>query len=125
MACAGIINLNNASKSAVEFSKPQDNILLRGVLLSKPGPVRGSSNIPSIEASQTTASIVLSFLVDLGDLDIDIVKESSGQVVYQTTVDATAGGNLSINTGNWVSGTYYICICNDDNECAEGIFEIY
>ena len=76
-----------------------------------------------IEAYQNATSVVIAFSVDLGNLDI-VVSDHSGSVVFHTMVDATAGSSLSIDTGDWESGSYMISLCNRSDICAEGIFEI-
>ena len=106
----------------VKESKSSSTIVLKGQLVGS-GPMRGEPNDPNLEAWQNATNIVVSFSVDLGELSIDVVDQT-GKMVYQTTVDAIAGDSLVIDTRKWKTLSYTITICNDENDCAEGSFDI-
>ena len=112
IACIGIFNSLNAS------SKPASTINLKGGLVSG-GPMR----TPPVEAYQNTTNIGVKFNIDLGSLTIEVIDES-GDTVFQTVVNAKAGGTLSINTNGWEAGEFILVIMDTQGGYLEGNFLI-
>ena len=63
------------------------------------------------------------FLECLGTLDVS-VESSSGQTVYQRTIDTCAENTILIDTNNWNAGWYKIMITDIYGGYVEGWFEI-
>jgi len=114
LACFGSLFSTNTSKNI-----PPSQIALKGKLAGN-GLMR---NIPPIEAYQNAFEVLLVFNSNLGSLNVEVVDDL-GFTVFQTTVNATAGSNLTIYTNALEGGEYSIHICNGSNECAEGSFVI-
>ena len=94
------------------------NIPLKGQLAGG-GPKNGSP----VEAFQNQNDVSITFNTNLGKLKVDISDEF-GNTVFLTSVNATNGSSLTIDTYEMDGGVYYITICNGNNECLEGSFVI-
>jgi len=88
--------------------------------LKKPG---SKSEAQPVEVFQTEYDLQVNFLATLGDLDIEALNEDA-QSVFQTSVNAAAGGKLIIDTRKWKQGTYFLRITDDEGGYLEGKFEI-
>jgi len=100
---------------------PNPSIALKGKL-EVPGPIRNPQT-PPVEAFQNATDVLLVFNGNLGSLNIEVLEEV-GDTVFKTTVNATTGSTLTINTGSWESGTYTLLITDGLGGYLEGIFEI-
>jgi len=104
------------------LSVQSGNVPLYGDLLGS-GPTKDPSQTPPVEVYQYPASIEVSFLIDLGELCIEITGES-GAPVFQTVEKAAAGSSVPINTGSWEPGKYTLVITDGLGGCLEGNFVI-
>ena len=111
--CGGIFHTANARVKS-------QKVILYGSL-AKPGLMRSTQQ--PVEAYQNSANIQLDFLLDLGDLVIEVVDQNS-VVVYQNTIDATEGGTLFIDTQEWEAGKYTLLIADEEGGTLEGVFNI-
>ena len=76
-----------------------------------------------VEVFQTTGSIEVNFLCNLGKLNIAVTNQN-GNVVFNQGIDATAGSSLPINTGGWAADEYTLLISDGQGGSLVGIFEI-
>jgi len=76
-----------------------------------------------VEAFKNATCVQLNFLVDLGSLEIEVV-DGEGNPVFQTTVNATEGSRMKINTGSWATGKYTLVITDGLGGRLEGNFVI-
>ncbi|MCL2074340.1 MAG: DUF3244 domain-containing protein [Marinilabiliaceae bacterium] len=67
--------------------------------------------------------VTIHFLECLGTLDVS-VESSSGQTVYQRTINSCAENTILIDTNNWNAGWYKIIITDIYGGYLEGWFEI-
>ncbi len=65
--------------------------------------------------------IYLQFVYDMGDVEITVTNESTGEQWQQT--EDTAFGSMSITTST-AAGDYFITIVTDDASCYSGSFSI-
>jgi len=98
------------------------NIPLQGSLEGT-GKMRGEPQDPVVEAYQNPTDVEMDFNANLGSLDI-VITNQLGVIVFQTTVDATDGGKLYIDTSNFPHGLYTLFIVNEDGDYLEGYFTI-
>jgi len=115
-ACFGIFCAAKASAK-----NPPHAVDLKGKL-DVSGPIRNPQT-PPVEAFQNATDVLLVFNGNLGSLNIEVLDEV-GDTVFKTTVNATAGSTLTINTGSWGSGTYTLLITDGLGGYLEGVFEI-
>jgi len=106
---------------ATFLSVQSGNVPLHGQL-GGPGPMKEIQEHP-VEAYQNANGVEITFLENLGALEI-VVEDESGAKVFQTTVNATAGGTLIINTGGWSKGNYTLIITDEEGGCLKGNFAI-
>jgi len=71
------------------------------------------SEAQPVEVFQSEYCLQVNFMSTLGDLDIEVFDEIS-QTVFQTTGNATAGSNLTIDTHKWQQGAYILTITDDE-----------
>jgi len=85
----------------------------------------GSTKNPAspVEVFQNSAGIEVCFLIDLGDLCIEVFDQS-GELVLQTVVKAAAGSSLPVNTSSWAPGEYTLVISDKFGGSLEGSFVI-
>ena len=114
LACIGSYYSTNVSNS-----NPPTKINLKGGLASG-GLMR---NLPPVEAYQNAFNVQIVFNGDLGNLDIEVLDET-GNVVFQTIQNATAGGSLTIYTNGWKDGEYILVIMDELGGSLEGKFVI-
>jgi len=88
--------------------------------LKKPGT---KSEAQPVEVFQSEYDLQVNFLETLGELEIEALNAEE-QSVFQTTVNATAGGKFIINTRNWKQGAYILRITDDEGGYLEGYFVI-
>jgi len=115
LICLGIYSLTHAS-----FKNHNPSILLEGKLIGS-GPMRNST--PPVEAYQNATDVLLVFNSNLGRLNIEVLDEV-GDTVFKTTVNATTGSTLTIDTSSWESGVYTLLITDGLGGFLEGVFEI-
>ena len=83
---------------------------------------RSLSLVQPIQAFIISQSIKADFNTSLGAIDVSIYDET-GNVVYQQTVNASAGQQLLIDVSNFAAGEYTIAFVNAQMNLS-GIFEI-
>lgn len=74
-----------------------------------------------IMAYYQDGAIYLQFAYDMGEVEISVTNETTGEVWQQT--EDTAFGSMSITTST-SAGDYYITIVTDDASCYSGSFSI-
>jgi len=121
IVCLAYLGIFNSIHAGL-YVKAETNVALKGKLIGT-GPIRNQPQTPPIEAYQNSTSVELAFLVDLGNLNIEVFDETD-DIVYQTKVNALAGGSHTINTINWASGEYTLLITDGQGGYLEGVFEI-
>ena len=87
-----------------------------------PDKQRSLSLVQPIQAFIINQSIEVDFNASVGAIDLSIYDES-GNVVYQQTVNATAGQQLFIDISSFDAGGYTIAFVNAQMNLS-GIFEI-
>ena len=107
---------------ATLFNVQAGNIPLKGNLAGG-GPMKTPFPTLPVEAWQNDADIQLTFLVDLGSLNITVADEA-GEPVFQTTVNATAGSKWYIDAESWNGGEYTLLIANGTGGYLMGKFVI-
>jgi len=120
LACVGLFLPVIASIH--KGNEKTDSIVLKGNLEGK-GPIRSQTMQSPVVAYQNSTCIQLVFLDDLGKLTIS-VDDQTGYNIYLTTVNATDGSTLSIDTSSWESGVYTLLITDGLGGFLEGVFEI-
>lgn len=93
-------------------------------IIKKPEPIVGprTPNFGSdIMAYYQDGVIYLQFVYDMGDVEITVTNESTGEQWQQT--EDTAFGSASITTST-SAGDYFITIVTDDASCYSGSFSI-
>jgi len=110
---------SNPANSSMMVRGPLKQILLQGQLDSP----KARSLFPPVEVFQYEYHLQVKFLSSLGALNI-VVVDDLGLTAFQTSVNATAGSSLTIDTDEWEGGNYSIKICNGSNQCVEGSFII-
>ena len=108
---------------ATLFNVQAGNIPLKGELEGG-GIMKTPFPTLPVEAWQNDADVQLDFLVDLGALNVMVVADEAGEPVFQTTVKATAGSELNIDTGSWDAGEYTLWITDGLGGSLEGKFVI-
>ena len=106
---------------ATFFNVQSGNIEMKGKLAGS-GPMKNPSQ-SQVEVYQSATDVRITFLVDLGSLNIAVVDES-GVPVHQTKVNAVAGSTLTIDIDGWNPGVYTLFITDGNGGCLEGVFEI-
>ena len=87
-----------------------------------PGALARTPNYGSdIMAYYQDGMIYLQFAYDMGEVEISVINETTGEV-WQQTEDTTFGSAL-ITTSTDV-GNYYITIVTDDGSCYTGNFTL-
>lgn len=74
-----------------------------------------------ITAFYQDGMIYLQFAYDMGEVEISIINETTGEMWQQT--EDTAFGSVSITTST-SAGDYYITIVTDDASCYSGSFSL-
>ena len=105
--------------SKASIKSPTAPIELKGELVGG-GAMRG---LPVIEAYLNAFGVEVIFNNDLGNLVIDVINET-GDSVFKKTVNAKAGGTLTIDTIGWESGEYILVIMDGQGGYLEGSFPI-
>jgi len=112
-ACISSFFSTNASTNSHAATIPLKGSLGTGGLVRR----------PSVEAYQYATSVEVIFNIDLGSLTIEVINET-GDTVFQSKVDAKAGGTLSIDTIGWERGEYTLLIMDEQGGYLEGNFLI-
>jgi len=84
------------------------------------GPVR---NPLSISAEQSIGQVQISFMSDIGFVDI-CVKNVKGEIVDQVVVDTDITPNVVIDTSSWPSGDYVITLTLENGNKLIGEFSL-
>jgi hypothetical protein len=87
------------------------------------GPQKNPALTPPVEVYQDETGIELTFLCDLGKLNITVTDQINVEV-YQQGVDAVEGSKLYIDTTEWSAGEYVLSITDGQGGYLEGSFEI-
>ncbi len=74
-----------------------------------------------ITAFYQSGMVYLQFMYDMGEVEITVTNETTGEVWQQT--DDTTFGSATIATSTNV-GNYYITIVTDDGSCYTGNFSL-
>ena len=74
-----------------------------------------------IMAFYQDGAIYLQFAYDMGEVEITVTNETTGEMWQQT--EDTAFGSVSITTST-SAGDYYITIVTDDASCYSGSFSL-
>ncbi len=74
-----------------------------------------------ITAFYQDGMIYLQFAYDMGEVEISVINETTGEMWQQT--EDTAFGSVSITTST-SAGDYYITIVTDDASCYSGSFSL-
>ena len=104
------------------FSKTQgpiQQIHLQGQLTI----VKTKSLLQPIDVYQYENHLQVNFLSSLGVLNIVVVDDFE-TIVFQTTKNATANSNITIDTEEWESGEYTLLIMDELGGSLEGSFLI-
>ena len=108
--------------SGVLFSSAEEK---KEILLKKhPEPITGqrTPNFDSdIMAYYQDGVVYLQFVYDMGDVEITVTNETTGEQWQQT--EDTAFGSASIATST-SAGDYYITIVTDDAICYSGSYSL-
>lgn len=91
-------------------------ILLQNQLVGSTGRPRSGD----IDVSQTSTTIKVDFLDDMGEVFFKISKNGVRQ--YQTWVETSWEESITINTAAWSAGTYLIEITLEDGSYLTGEF---
>ena len=98
------------------------NIPLKGDLQGG-GTVKNPTLTPLIEAYQNAGSIEITFLNDLGKLQI-VVCDQNDEEAYAMGVDTSVVSSLPISTDGWSAGTYTLMITDGQGGYLIGYFVI-
>lgn len=114
------ISSNSPSSSFTDTSDVKKEIRLMGSL--------GESSARSllqepIQATVSNTDLDVTFLYNVGIIEVEIYSES-GSTVYTTTVDTQTQGGVSIDVTGWDSGIYEIRFVSATGQYMYGIFEI-
>jgi hypothetical protein len=106
------------SSKASAKTPPPPSVKLQGGLNNG-----GTIRTPLVEAYLIAPGVELVFNVDLGSLIVDVLNET-GDTVFHTTVNATVGSTLPIDTSGWETGEYILLIMDNQGGYLEGKFQI-
>jgi len=120
LICTAICSLFYVNAKGYGIRDSDDPIDLQGRLAGS-GDMRSQG--AQVEAFKNATCVQLNFLVDLGSLEIEVV-DGEGNPVFQTTVNATEGSRMKINTGSWATGKYTLVITDGLGGRLEGNFVI-
>ena len=115
LVCVGMMY----SASVGANNKPP--IDLGGTIPPPSGSIR--TPMPLLVANQLDGAIEVVFNSNLGNLLVE-VTDSADAVVFSATVNAVAGGSMSIDTGSFAGGVYYLLFTNQKGEYLTGKFVI-
>ena len=104
------------------LSVQSGNVPLKGEL-GGDGTMKNPAPKILVEAYQSATHIQLTFLVDLGVLNITVADET-GAPVFQTKVNAAAGSGMDIDTCSLQPGVYTLSITDGLGGSLEGYFVI-
>ena len=62
-----------------------------------------------VSVSQDINELIVDFAQNIGTVTVS-VEDESGNIMYETTVFATAGSSLTIDTTGWDSGNYVLTV---------------
>ena len=113
-------NLSNIRLDSVINSDIKEEVLLSGTLGT--GMIKSLSIIP-FDVWKSSASIGISYLSNLNNIDVEI-KNESGQSFFLSNVNPVSGEQLLIDIVGWAQGTYTITFTNDKGGCVYGTFTI-
>lgn len=119
----GVIIPWNGESTSFQFSfqsDPEEEIELAGDI-SNPG-IRSVLPKP-IQATIGSNYLNAYFLYNVGDINIE-VHNSSGELIYQTSVDTSNQSSISIDVTEWNSGKYEIRFVKTTGSYMYGCFEI-
>lgn len=119
----GVIIPCSGESSSFQFSfqtDPEEDIELLGDL-SNPG-IRSVLPTP-IQAMIGSNYLNAYFLYNVGDINVE-VHNSSGELIYETSVDTSIQSSISIDVTEWNSGKYEIRFVNTIGSYMYGCFEI-
>jgi hypothetical protein len=114
------VSLGNIEAVSSELTDIEEDILLQGSLIDR--PVRSYSSTP-FQAIKSYSHITVYCLMDLNNISVKVVN-ASGQIVYSTTVNPVAGGQLYIGLTSLPAGDYTLVFSNTNGNCVYGDFEI-
>ena len=115
-----LISLSNHICLAEETIKGADPIIIE-IEKDKPQKPRTPDFGSDITAFYQSGVIYLQFGYDMGEVEIPVTNESTGEQWSQ--IDDSATGSASIATST-SSGNYYITIVTDDASCYSGSFSL-
>lgn len=119
----GVIIPWNGESSSFQFSfqsDPEEDIELAGDI-SNPG-IRSILPTP-IQATIGSNYLNAYFLYNVGDINVEVYN-SSGELIYQTSVDTSIQSSISIDVTEWNTGLYEIRFVNTSGNYMYGSFEI-
>ena len=115
-----LISLSNHICLAEETIKGADPIIIE-IEKDKPQKPRTPDFGSDITAFYQSGVIYLQFGYDMGEVEITVTNESTGEQWSQ--IDDSAAGAASIATST-SPGNYYISIVSDDASCYSGSFSL-
>ncbi len=110
----GFLGYADNPTGSVEQNKP---IIIKKASKHPRTPDYGSD----IMAYYQDGVVYLQFGFDMGEVEISVINESTGEVWQQT--EDTAFGSASITTST-AAGDYFITIVTDDASCYSGSFSL-
>ncbi len=110
----GLFSYADNSTEPIQQNKPI-------IIKRDPNQPRTPDYGSDIMAYYQDGAIYLQFAYDMGEVEISVTNESTGEQWQQT--EDTAFGSMSITTST-AAGDYYITIVTDDASCYSGSFSL-
>jgi len=76
-------------------------------------PVKGP-----VSVTQDINELIVAFTQNIGTVTVS-VEDASGNIMYETTITATAGSSLTIDTTGWDSGSYVLTVTDSSGTLYE------
>ena len=99
------------------------NVVLKGIISITTPTIRTTPGTPPVVATLDGYSLFVEFKQTLGILNVT-VTDHEDNIMFDQTVDATAGSSLLIDVESWRAGEYTLLITNELEESLEGTFVI-
>jgi hypothetical protein len=86
-----------------------NNIIVSGENPDGPQPPVKAPAPSHVSVTQDIDELIVSFAQNIGTVTVS-VEDEAGNIMYETTVAATAGSSLTIDTTGWDSGNYVLTV---------------
>ena len=80
-------------------------------------PVKAPAHRP-VSVTQDINELIVAFTQNIGTVTVS-VEDASGNIMYETTITATAGSSLTIDTTGWDSGSYVLTVTDSSGTLYE------